>query len=548
MERVPFDVAISDAGLLKGMFESLSWPQQITLKAFYGCNLDPERVNPTTGFSELDYWAIIQGSCEYDHLGYVTKVIPISYYPKEYNQLWAIVGRRAGKTSNLMAPIIAYEATLGGHEEYVQKEQENAIYLIAHRLNLAQANLNFIRSILRNSPVLRNELIDGGAATEIRLKNGISILASPPSLKAQRGFAIPVVGMDEVGFWYTDPDAANPDVEVEAAVRYAQMQFPFNKRIGISTPWTEEGLLYKYFKAGTEGSKLSSGADKSEFEDVLTVFAPTAAFENPRLTRKALERIHREDPDKYQRESLCKFLDSVSGFFSSRLITVAAAKGEGVVERAPASPKDKIQPIYIAAMDPAFRHDDFAFCILHKDQKQNVVVDVLRQFTPLQGQKLNPRVVLEEIAQICKLYGIQTVHSDQYQLESLEQLAMDYDIAIHGTDFTATSKSKIYGSLQQVLNQQKLVLLDEDLSDPAQTLVRQLKILERHNTQGGRIQITAPSGKHDDMPTVLALATHHAMWLDPVEVAEDEYREPTIHQRCMETLARRRAFLEGDPL
>lgn len=44
---------------------------------------------------------------------------------------------------------------------------------------------------------------------------------APPSGKALRGYAVPVVAMDEVGMWYTDSESANPDFEVWRAVRHA---------------------------------------------------------------------------------------------------------------------------------------------------------------------------------------------------------------------------------------------------------------------------------------------------------------------------------------
>jgi hypothetical protein len=123
---------------------------------------------------------------------------------------------------------------------------------------------------------------------------------------------------------------------------------------------------------------------------------------------------------------------------------------------------------------------------------------------------------------------------------------MDYGIAINGVDFTSGSKAKIYGSLQQVLNQQKLELLDPELSEPADVLVKELKIIERRNTQGGRIQISAPATKHDDMPTVLALATHNAIWLEPTVTMEETYKEPTAFEIGMATIRKKTAYLDGD--
>jgi hypothetical protein len=537
VQRFPFELAVSTPGLLKEAFDDLSFPQQVTLKAFYGCQLDPKKVNPKTGFSELDYWAIIQGSCTYDDLGNVVDITPVPYKPKEYEQLWAVIGRRAGKTSQLMAFIVAYEATLGGHEEYIQKNQDCAIYLIAHRLGLAVASMPFVRNIINSSPRLAKEVVAGTAADVIELKNGIKIMASNPSIKAQRGFAVPVAAMDEVGFWYSDPESANPDVEVERAVSYSQLQFPHSKRIGISTPWTKEGLLWKYFMAGTEGNKLRPEADKEEFDGVLVCFGTTASYENPRLSQKKLRRLKNADAEAFERESMCRFLDSVSGFFAYGLLMQAVSKAPNIEERPPAAKDGKIHPQYVAAMDPAFRTDSFAFVIGHRNTEKGFVVDVTRRWTPVRGQKLNPKEVLSEIKQLVDAYNVDTVYSDQYQLESLQQLALDMGMNINGVDFTSKSKAKLYGNVQQLVNQGKLELLDPATSVPNAELFNEMRIIERRNMGSGAVQIAAPEGRHDDMVSALVLAAHAASWTEAtVDVEEAVWQEPTVYERCIQTL------------
>ena len=547
MERVPFLDAISDDKLLKNSFDELSGPQQVCLKAFYGLPLTHEKPREDSLFTELEYWAIGQGQFEHDELGFVTRIIPCEYIPKEYEQLWGVIGRRAGKTDSLMSFITTYEAVLGGHEEYVRDKQDCFVYLIAHRLGLAKSSLQFVRSHLLKSPLLKNEIIDS-PADSIKLKNGITIMPSPPSLKAQRGVAVPVAALDEVGFWYSDPDAANPDMEVERAVRYSQQQFPNRKRVGISTPWTKEGLLWKYHNAGTEGCKLPASYSKTEYQDVLVWFSTTAAFENPGLfrdqdARAQMERIRAADPEAFKRESLCQFLDSVSGFLSAGLVDSACHKAEGKTEMPPAKPEEKVQPTYVAAMDPAFRHDDFAFCIVHKDIN-GVHLDVLRRWTPIEGQRLNPRAVLAEIVPLCQQYGIQLLYSDQYQLESLQQLAIDQGLVIEGVDFTSRSKAKIYGSLQQLVNQQKLTLLDPSRNEDAAQLRQQLVVLERRHTTTGGVQISAPEGRKDDLCSVLALACSRSIMLDPDIKQEVVNQEPTLFDRCMATIRKRRAVDE----
>ncbi len=548
MQRIGFEEAVSDDGLLKRTFDGFSWPQKVILKAFYGCPLSNKLVNPATGWNELDYWAIVQGNFEHDELGYVTKIHPTDYVAKEYNQLWAVVGRRAGKTSTLQSFVLAYEAACGGHEEYIKPGQECIIYLIAQKLGVALANLAFIRAILNESPVLRHEIVTDNVDS-IKLRNGISIVPSPPSLKAQRGLAVPIVAFDEVGFWYKDAENANPDYEVERAVRMAQLQFPHYKRIGISTPWTKEGLLWKYHRAGTEGIKLPLD-QREEYEGTLVCFSTTASFENPQLIkaggRKRLAKERKDDEEAFIRECLCVFSDSISGFLARAHVDIAVDKGKGKAERGPVSDDAIVQPHYICAIDPAFRHDDFGFAILHKDSS-GIVLDVLRRWSPQKPLKLNPKVVLGEIADLITPYGISTVYTDQYQLESLQQLGLEVGINLIGVDFTGKSKVKIYGSLQQIVNQHKLTLLDPFLNDDVNELYRQLTQLERRSTHMGSIQISAPEGKKDDLATVLALGTSRAIYMDPdVQAAEAIIKEPTIFERVQAQLDRKRKQIEGE--
>ncbi len=554
MDRVPFEEAISDDALLKPFWDTLSWPHAVTMKAFYGLPLSGRLVNPENGYSELDYWAITQGSCEYDELGYVTKITPIPYVAREYEQLWGVIGRRAGKTSQLQSLIIAYEALLGGHEEYISKKQECVIYLIAHQLGLAVSSIAFVRAIIDSSPLLSKQ-VEKHNEKELLLKNGIAVLPSPPSLKAQRGRAVPVAAMDEVGFWYSDPESANQDVEVERAVRWSQLQFPNAKRIGISTPWTKEGLLWKYYSAGTGGNKLGKEY-RSEYENILTCFGTTASFENPLVERKKLESERREDEDAFKRESLCIFADSISGFFARPLIDIATEKAKGIAERPPVTLEDaqhdrtiSFVPNYVAAMDPAFRGDSFAFCIVHKDPLKGMILDAARHWTPIKGQKLNPTTILTEIANLITPYGVQILYTDQYQLESLQQIGLGLGLSIEGVDFTSKSKAKIYGNLQQLVNQKKLELLDPRLSEPAERLVNELIWLERRQTAQSTVQISAPEGKHDDMASVLALASFKAMWYDAdtIQHESDVVVEPTAFEMCMATIKKRQQMIDtGD--
>lgn len=518
-ERVPFEFAIRDPKLLKPRWDTLSKPQQTALKTFYGLELSEE---------EQLIYAILQGSCEYDELGYPTKVYPIDYRAKEYDTFCGIIGRRAGKTDIFGATISIYEILLGGHTQEAKQEQELAMFFVAQDVNAAARNMNFIYLAAKSSPLFYKELDGEPTQTEIRFKNKITIYAEPSNITSSRGYALPVVLMDEVGFWYTDSKAANPDIEVQRALTYAQLQFTHKKQIIISTPWTKEGLLWEYNLAGTEGMRLLCPScreggrrfcnhhfeEKGKYEGVLVINAPTAALDNPLMSRQKLIAVRKRDPDAYPRESLALFQDSITGFLNRSLLEQGRQVGVKQVGF------DK-RHSYVAAMDPAFRSDNFAFTVFHHDPQKGLVQDYFKQWEPAPGARLNPSLILDEIQPILQYYQLDMVYSDQYQLEALQQLALGRGFAIVGIDFTAASKTKIMGNLEQLVNLGRIQFLDND------EVLNQLSQLEKKKTQGGVVQIAAPAGKKDDAAMVTALAAFQSVWLlsDP----EKKPEKPKTH-------------------
>ena len=541
-----FADAITDPLLFKTWYDDLSVMQQVVLRAYYGLPLEDQR--------QRDAWAILNDSCTQDELGYPTSVTPVPYVPKEYEQLWAVIGRRGGKTTLIGALIFAYECVLGGHMEHVLKGQEAVAVLISQMKDVALKNLKSIELCLNSSPMGRREIKDV-LADRIVLHNGITIVASAPNIKAQRGLAIPVVGMDEVGFWYSDPESANPDIEVERAVSAAQQQFPRRKRFGISTPWSKEGLLYEYHLAGTEGRLLRPDSpDREKYEDILVVEATTAAMtlgmKKPHITRKGLEKERRRDPSGFIREYLKQFVDAISAFILRKALERCCELQKGQAERAP-RPRPGVpedvgieRPFYVAAIDPAFRTDAFAFTILHNEPGKGIVVDKVRRWVPQLGVKLVPTNVIADMLPDLQAYGITHLYSDQYQLESLTQLFQQFGIVLEGVDFTARSKGNILGNLEMLINQTRLHLLDPEMGIDQKVMFDELLQLEKILRPNGTVSIAAPSGKHDDMAMVLALAAFKAMWLLPGEKTEEElpeeHKPKTLFQRVMNFLSKRR--------
>lgn len=489
------------------------------------------------GWSELDYYSASQGKAEYDALGYITSVEKIPYTPKSFQEAWYICGRRGGKSDALASTIVAYEAALGGHESFVRKGQPAFCFQIAQDLRMARYSLNFIRATLESSPILKKMIVQV-TADRIDLNNGLTVAVIPPTLKAVRGYANPVSVLDEVGVWYQDSDAANPDYEIWRAVKPAQAQFPNHLLVGISSPWNKSGLLYQYADAGTDGINAVE-AERDRFANCLVWHSPSATMRSD-VDWKGKDRIPRtyfageqtQDPRAFEREFLATFQDSISGFLSAELLKMAVDKG--IFER-PAEPRN----FYVAAIDPAFRRDSFTMCIAHANSAGEVVIDVIRRWTPTEGRPINPQDVFLEMVPLLRSYRITVITSDQYHADTLQQLALQYHFAIESIPFTGINKGSIYANVQMLLNQKRFHLLDH-----AEAL-KELRSLERTLTRTGVVQISAPPGQHDDVATAIALATHKTAWMLP-SLQKATPKDPTIHERISAQIARKRSHLGSE--
>lgn len=503
--------------LFAANWKRLSPMQRVILLSFYGEPLTPEE--------EERYWAT-QGYGEFDELGFLQGVqAHPAYVPVTFKEGWIIGGRRLGKTDGIAATMVAYEATCGGHEAYLRKMQRGVCFQIAQDLRMARYSLHFINATLDDSP-LAKKLVTAVTADRIDLSNQMSVYCVPPTIKSVRGFASPVAVLDENGVWWQDSENANPDYEVYRALSPAQMQFPDRKLLGISSPWNKAGLLWKNFEAGTQGIKLAPSL-RSEYQKTLVMHVPSGASENPIVTRVYLQEERDKDPRAFERECLALFQDSISGFLSPALLKAATQGGLQVRPPIPGT-------FYVASMDPAFKGDGFVFTIVH-GERGCVVQDFVESWTGTTNDPLKPLTVLTQIAVTCLRYGVSLIYTDQYQFETLQQIAEQVGLVLHGLPFTAKTKAEYYGNIRVLLNQGKLELLD------CAEQSKQLRMLERTLRSGGSVAIAAPSGYHDDHASVLALAVTQALWGGALEQQAPVEREPTLFERGMATINAKRA-------
>jgi hypothetical protein len=588
MPRLPFIEAVNEPRCLKGRFDQLSKAQQMVLLAAYGCPLD-NKDRDDRGWTQLDYWWTSQGHAQYDSNGFIKRVTPppgAVYSPHEYKETWVAAGIRGGK-GEVASFASVYEAVFGGHEDFFREGQPAYVLQIAQDLTKAKTELFRIRTLLDDIPFLTTpyhgpwsgklgERIGRQTVDIIQLWNGMHIKTAPPTVKAVRGYDAAVGVLDEIGVWPMAEDAANTDEEVYTQVKSRFAQFPYSKLLALSSPWIMSGMLYRNHKIGTRGSKVfcvkcqkrkpEPGCPKCQlarraYKNFLGIHLTTAAFGgidgvNKQARNKLgdfslayqnaaleyLEEYRLLNPEEFRRECLAEFLPAVGSFLNAKILDECVDKGE--FERPPiviraGKPTPPYIPMYVAAIDPAFRHDAFAFGIAHTDEHGKVIIDVIREWLPPAelDKALKPTEILAEITPLMDAYDVVSAASDQHEFASLEELALDEGWCMERINFGATSKNNIMGNLKTLVNQRQIRLLDNE------DALMQLKSLQKRNTEAGTVTISAPVGQLDDLAVIHALLAKCAISLAP-DKAPAERREPTTEELCQQTIDRKHRLLQ----
>lgn len=492
--RIPFDTAVADRRLLKTAWETFSPEQQAVMKMMFGLPLDN---------ADLAIWHALHGGGVYDDLYYLTGVHDsgVPYIEgREYTDITLIVGRRAAK-SCIGDFILTYEALCGGHKRRLAIKDQDPVFLhVSQDLGQAMAGMRqYTLYYLKSSPAgleLLGDLQKSVTQRSIRLEGCGLIKVGPPNIKVGRGDSIPCAVLDEVAYWQSDEKSAAPDFEVEKAIEYGMSQFgQYAKRLKLSTPYTEEGLLWTTQQIGTHGRFLTDPAQRAANQFKLVLQGPSPLLNNPTITRVFLTEKRAKDSAAFDREIGAKFAKAVAGYLPHALVTRAITPG--VTKR-----EAQRGPYYVAAIDPAFKHDTFPLCIGHLDHTGAFVQDVMVSWQGSRETPLNPAVIMPLVGALLKPYGIVSVMSDQYHAESLQALAQDAGFSIEPFVLTPKTKTTVWRDFLALLNQDKVQLLDH----PA--LKNELLALERTLSANKMERI---QGRRDDHAVVTAMCAHRAL-------------------------------------
>jgi hypothetical protein len=156
---------------------------------------------------------------------------------------WFVVGRRGGK-SRIMALIAVYLACFRDYRAILAPGEKGTVMLLAADRRQARVLMRYVTGMLDGVPMLA-QLIVARTAESVTLSTGIVIEIHTSNFRAVRGYTCVAALLDEVAFWPTGDESANPDHEVLTALLPAMATVPDALLVGASSPYARRGLVFE---------------------------------------------------------------------------------------------------------------------------------------------------------------------------------------------------------------------------------------------------------------------------------------------------------------
>jgi hypothetical protein len=442
---------------------------------------DPELLGPWfSGESWSNWLTVLKGAfgevlSESEHRQFV--LLAEREPPRaRVRELWALIGRRAGKDSTASA-IATYMATAIDWGPFLRPGERSTILCLACDREQASLVFSYIAGYFEQIPML-GALVRRKTVDTLELEH-VDITVATCSYRAIRGKTVALAILDEVGFWRPEGSAfVSPDTEVYSALLPAlsTLRQAGAMIVAISSVYRRSGLLYSKWKDhhGTDG-------------DVLVIRQPSIVF-NPTLDQADIDADMALDPARGAAEWLSEWRTDISDYIDRAVVEALVVPGRVELAR-----RDGAQ--YMAFVDASggSGSDSMALAVAHVEGAavDRRVLDCIREWRP----PFSPDQVTAESAMVLRDYGITSCRGDRYGGDWVSEKFLE-----HGISYEPAEKFKrdLYVELLPILNSGRAELLDNP------RLVNQICALERRSARGSRDTIDHPVNGHDDLANVCA--------------------------------------------
>lgn len=397
------------------------------------------------------------------------------------------VGRGGDKSRTSTKMAIA--EVLGG-EFRIPPGERHYFTHVAENRDEAAKTLSVLEQYLR---ILRVGFTRSGDTIELaELPRGFKVLAC--RVGAVSGWRCIGWTADECAKW--NSEGADPSAEVIASIRAMTVTHPGARGRMFSSPLGILGHFYDTWALGSTAEQVAGHAASWKA--------------NPSITEEQTRRLERNER-KWKREyAAIPTQETDESMLSGALLDRATRATPGDVP-----PEHGVS--YVASTDPGFTRNAWTFCVAAKRfvgprLKRSIVL--AREWRGTTDSPLNPKTVLQEIAQLCRPYDVRTVFTDQYERFSLNAIASDPEIGL------SVIIPEPWGAIERLAafeNLEMWMANDEvDLPSDKQLRADLLGIRQKLTPNGFTIQLQkTPDGRHCDFAPSVVLSLASAL-VDPV--------------------------------
>ncbi len=379
-------------------------------------------------------------------------------------ELWVCAGRRSGK-STVVSMIAVYYAALRDYSAVLRRGEIATIPIVAADRAQARTVFRYVRSLLAGPMFV--DLVVAETKDTITLNNDVAIEVGTASTRSLRGYSVPCAICDEVAYWKIE-GSTEPDIEILASLRPAQVTFPEPLLVGISTPYSRRGALWETYRDhfGRDGS------------DILVVQAETRDL-NSTVGQAEIDEAMKRDPAHAEAEYGARFRTDIQAFLDDAMIDSVIDHNRTLELQ----PRNDLS--YAAFCDASGgRHDAYTIAVAHREDDK-VIVDLVRGRKP----PFDPASVTEDYARLLGSYGLASFEGDRYSTQWIVEAFRK-----HGVEYRPTEKpkSELYLEALPRFAQSSL-----RIPNHAQ-LVRELRLLERRTHRSGKDSVDHCAGGSDD--------------------------------------------------
>jgi hypothetical protein len=390
-----------------------------------------------------------------------------------FREGWLCIGRRGGK-SFVLAVIAVFQACFKDWRPFLGPGEYGTVMVVAQDRRQARVIMRYCIGLLNAVPMLKRQ-IESVTRESIVLKHRIVIEVHAASFRSTRGYSIVCALLDEIAYWPTDEQSAEPDVEVVNAIRPAMATIPGSMLLAASSPHARKGTLW-------EAHRRYHGKDDAP----VLVWQATTREMNPSVSQSYIDSHMQEDAARASAEYYATFRSDLQSYIDRDVVLRCVSIG--IRERAP-----ERKHFYCAFADMSGGSRDSAvLCIGHNTfGKQLITIDCIREIK----SPHSPEQACEEFAKVMRSYRVHKVITDKYASTwPVEQFSRFHV----GAEQSADPKGTLYINLLPFLNSGRVELLDEPRG------INQICALERSTGRGRGDTVDHPPNGFDDVANAIA--------------------------------------------